>query len=336
MQELTTDLIIDIQNGIGILKLNRPEKLNCLNYSIIEKLAKILDEWKDGSRIEHVVLQGKGRAFCAGGDVVALVEAWNKGDKGAADFFEKEYEVDGKIATYPKPLSVFGHGAVMGGGIGLLQGARFRYLDPDALLAMPEVTIGLFPDVGASYFLNQLPHCWGFLLGLTGMRLSAGVAVVLGLADGLISKDQWPRALGAIGDREDLDEYLIAPTAQDREFVEDVQREMSDFFPWPGLKEFDQFARGYKGVAALEKAFAQYLNGSPTSAAVIERQLLRGQELTLEEAYAKEAKMARAFMVQNDFREGVRALLIDKDQKPRWSPARLAEVTPEHINQHFN
>jgi enoyl-CoA hydratase/carnithine racemase len=336
MQDLTQELIVDVQDSLGLLKLNRPDKLNCLNSSLISSLNHILEEWKTDGRVQKVVLSGKGKAFCAGGDVVALIQAHRQGRSDGHKFFEREYEVDLKIARYPKPFIVLGHGPVMGGGIGLFQGAGERILDPNAVLAMPEITIGLFPDVGATYFLNQLPSFWGFLLALTGMRLSASVALSLGLADGLISKELWPQAIDRLKDQAELKEQYEPLDPLAREFVVTVEGELAQLFPWPGLEAFDQLARTYKGFAPLEQAFKTYCHGSPTSAAVIERQLLRGQELTLEEAYEKEAQMARAFLQHHDFHEGVRALLIDKDHAPKWKPSSLKEICQEHITHHFS
>lgn len=324
-----------IHNGLGTIALNRPDKLNCLNLEMVQTFLTVLEAWESDERIQRVVLKGQGKAFCAGGDVVALVEAWKRGEREAANFFAEEYKLDHKLATYPKPLLVLGHGAVMGGGWGLFQGGACRVLDPKALLAMPEVTIGLFPDVGATYFLNRLPKFWGLLIALTGMRLSAGVAVLLGLAEGLVEQKDWERLEDEWAQSGQVSSLFLEPTQQDREFIEQVELAASSLFPWPGLKAFDQWARTPKEFAPLEQSLKTYRAGSPTSAAVIERQLLRGQDLTLEEAYRQEVVMAKRFLEHHDFFEGVRALLIDKDKQPQWQPDRLELVSKELVKAHF-
>ncbi len=328
------------EGPLGLITLNRPQKLNSLNRAMIDSLMSVLTEWESDDDIEYVSLEGAGKAFCAGGDVVSLIQAYQKGDKQAADFFAREYAVDLKIARYQKPLVAWSHGATMGGGLGLFQGASHRVVCDTSVLAMPEITIGFFPDVGATSFLNQLPGAWGFLMGMTGFRLSGGMAQILGFAETLLSKEKWedcraqlrkhPHELAQI-----LSESCKEPSQQDREAVEQINELLRPFSPWPGLTSFDDFIRTHADHPLLKQAAHQYLHGSPTSIAVIERQLLRGLGMPLEEAYEHEARMAQKFMDHHDFFEGVRALLIDKDQKPEWQPASLSEIDHDYLQGHF-
>lgn len=316
----------------GHLILNRPEKLNCLNFDLIQELNQAIDLALQDKNIENVFLSGEGKAFCAGGDVVELVQNLKKSSEDGLKFFAAEYQLDYRLATLSKPLWVFAHGAVMGGGLGLYHGAYKRILDPGAILAMPEITIGLFPDVGATYFLNKLPTFWGLLLGLTGLRISAGVAKLLGLADHLAVRSDWSAIQNNLESISALDKD---PTPQDLHFKTRIESELAQHIDWSDLKSFDAFARGYHGYAPLEAAFKQYTHGSPTSVAVIHHQLLAGKKMSLKQALDQDLLLAKSFLQKPDFFEGVRALLIDKDKNPQWSPKQLSDIDQVQIQKYF-
>jgi enoyl-CoA hydratase/carnithine racemase len=321
----------------GQLCLQRADKLNCLNHDLILEMNKALDLALADEKVKNVFLSGEGKAFCAGGDVVALVKNLQNAPEEAISFFSIEYELDYRLATLNKPLVVLAHGAVMGGGLGLYQGAQKKILDPGAILAMPEITIGLFPDVGATYFLNRLPSFWGMLVGITGMRISAGVAKLLGFADHLIAQESWPEVTSKlqIDLHQDLSSFEVAPTQEDKNFISLIEEALKDSIDWSDLNSFDHFARSFKGFAPLERAFSQYTHGSPSSAAVIHHQLKNGREFSLKQAYDQDLIMAKNFLQKTDFFEGVRALLIDKDKNPHWRPATLREINKKEILSYF-
>src|SRR5690554_2149845 len=190
---------------IGVVTLNSEKSLNALSLPMIQELLPRLQHWADADDIACVVLQGAGdKAFCAGGDIVAMYHAM-KAQPGVlvdevADFFSQEYRLDYAIHTFPKPLLVWGHGIVMGGGMGLMNGASHRIVTERSLLAMPEITIGLYPDVGATYFLSKLPDNMGLFLGLTAAQVNAADALYIGLADFAIASDMRDNTLHALTD----------------------------------------------------------------------------------------------------------------------------------------
>lgn len=338
---------------IAVATLNAEKSLNALSLPMIRALAPRLREWRDDPAIACVLLQGAGdRAFCAGGDVVDIHDSIRTGDLAHCDdFFTEEYALDYLIHSYPKPLVVWGHGIVMGGGVGLMAGASHRIVTEKSRIAMPEVTIGLYPDVGGSWFLNRLPGRLGIYLGLTGASFNAADALYVGLADfalpsafragflDALKQVEW-QAHGET-DRQLLSHHLrdasrqaalelppspirghydtiVALTDHDR--VEDIVRAITDY------AGDDEWLRGgAKKLAA----------GSPTSMHLIVEAQRRARHLSLKEVFEMELALSRQCCRHHDFPEGVRALLVDKDNNPRWVPATLAEVDPERIAAHF-
>jgi enoyl-CoA hydratase/carnithine racemase len=334
------EVIIGQKNGLGIIELNREKKLNSLNLNMIHQMTRILEDWERDSSINRVLIKGKGhKAFCAGGDIVALYEEMAHNKKPKENFFKYEYNLDLKIHRYSKPICSLGHGLVMGGGLGIFRGSKYKVVTPDSVLAMPEIAIGLFPDVGATYFLNRMPGPWGYLMGLTGLQLKGLWAKDLGLADYLVdpkSFEDIEREFGQVDEPKIFFKELeIQPSTKEQEDFEQLHEEVS-MMNIESLEHLNEISKNYSGHQALEKAFENYRKGSPTSAAVIDRQLRRGKNLTLEQAFEKEERMAECFMKQHDFKEGIRALLIDKDKKPRWRPSTLEQVSPPLVDSHFS
>ncbi|MGM8930109.1 enoyl-CoA hydratase/isomerase family protein [Salinicola halophyticus] len=335
---------LDTADGhrIGRVTLDAPRSLNALSLEMIDALQSQLDAWATDDAIAAVWLEGAGdKAFCAGGDVVALHRAIVAGEADhdpaatqgfIARYFSHEYRLDHTLHGYPKPVIAWGDGIVMGGGIGLFVGASHRIVTPRSMLAMPEITIGLYPDVGASWFLNRCPGRSGLFLGLTGARLNASDALFVGLADRLIDDTRreaviedlrqadWrepARAVGHVLRQHDADasrerapqpevqprlETLDALTDADDDatLIRRVIDAASDDDPW--------IARAAKNLAA----------GSPLSARLILRQLSRCRRLSLSEVLREELNLSLACAARGDLAEGVRALLIDKDRNPRW------------------
>ncbi|WP_110693517.1 enoyl-CoA hydratase/isomerase family protein [Salinicola halophyticus] len=334
---------LDTADGhrIGRVTLDAPRSLNALTLEMIDALQSQLDAWATDDAIAAVWLEGAGdKAFCAGGDVVALHRAIVAGetdhDPAAAQgfiarYFSHEYRLDHTLHGYPKPVIAWGDGIVMGGGIGLFVGASHRVVTPRSMLAMPEITIGLYPDVGASWFLNHCPGRSGLFLGLTGARLNASDTLFVGLADRLIDDTRreaviedlrqadWHEPVRAVGrvlrqhadaSRERAPQPEVQPRLDildaltdaddDETLIRQVIDAASDDDPW--------IARAAKNLAA----------GSPLSARLILRQLARCRQLSLAEVLREELNLSLACAARGDLAEGVRALLIDKDRNPRW------------------
>lgn len=337
------------QGHIGIATLDAPSSLNALSLDMIHSLTKKLIEWNLRPEISCVFLEGAGeKAFCAGGDIVRLYESMQGDRSHANDFFLFEYSLDLMIHQYPKPLIVWGHGIIMGGGLGLMAGAPLRIVTENAKVAMPEITIGLYPEVGASYFLNQMPgHC-GLYLGLTGTRMSYEDCLYLGLADHHIphaKKAELLHKLELASWSENLESnmelartliHTLSEQPVSKGEVSRHQEFINESLTTRRLDQIEKFFRQHQQDDAwINQGVTTFLKGSPTSAHVILEQLFRSQGLSIEAAFENELGMSEAFAMQHDFKEGIRALLIEKDHAPRWNPASRDDVTTEHINRHF-
>ncbi len=321
-----TDTVQARREGrVGRITLNRPRALNALDMAMIRAMSDALDAWRDDPGVHAVLIDAAGeRAFCAGGDIRALREAAIAGDAGAIEtFFASEYALNLVIAEYPVPVVSLIDGVCMGGGIGVSVHGEARVASEHALFAMPETGIALFPDVGASYLLPRLPGALGFYLGLTGMRLSGPDAVHAGLATHFVPRAELPALAEAIvrdgigvlaGFARELPPFSWASerAAIDRCFSADgVEAILARL---EGEGDF-----GARTIATLRAA-------SP-SAVLWSFGLLRaGMRRTLRECLDAELKLTRSVTRHPDFSEGVRAMVVDKDRTPRWSPATIEAV----------
>jgi enoyl-CoA hydratase/carnithine racemase len=314
MEERLTPLQVEVRNGVATVTLNRPEALNALTLGMLKDLSARLDDWETDDRVRMLVLRGAGeKAFCAGGDLRALHDSFKAGSGGQHEFFEVEYALDYRIHTYPKPIVAVMDGIVMGGGMGISQGARVRIVGDRTRMAMPETAIGLFPDVGGSYFLSRLPGALGAYLGLVGPALRAADAIYCGLADVNVGA-------GAASEIE-----ALAP-AIDLHFGRDSVPAIIASLEAEKRPEFRDWAA--KTLEALAKK-------SPTMLVVTLEQLRRGAKMSLADCFRMELDMVHGCFAQGDFIEGIRALIVDKDNKPRWNPARLADVTAASVEAFF-
>jgi len=345
----------------GLATLNAPASLHALSLDMIDLLYPQLLAWQRDPEVVGVLLRGAGdKAFCAGGDVVKMARAIQQAHADAAGgevrvaaeaqaFFEHEYRLDYLIHTFGKPFLVWGNGIVMGGGIGLIIGASHRVVTPKSRLAMPEITIGLFPDVGGSWFLNRLPGGQGPFLALTGALMNAADARYTGMADFVLPHDTLPELLGKLQAESwgqdagrngaQLSQLLqslatedMAPSnlAQHRELIDRVigHDQIQDLAPRLA-------ALANHSEAWLAQSAQNFVKGSPTTAALSVLLQQRARHLSLADVFRLEYNAACGCAVHTDFAEGVRALLIDKDKSPKWQPATLAEVTPAWIDDHL-
>lgn len=335
-----------------VARLNAPRNLNALSLEMIRMLRPKLDSWADDPQVAAVWLEGTDdKAFCAGGDVLALYRAMTEGKPADGDtFFVEEYSLDQLIHTYPKPVIAWGNGIVMGGGLGLMAGADFRIATENSHLAMPEVGIGLFPDVGAGWFLNRMSGRTGLFLGLTGAAMNAADAVFLGLADRCISHGERDAVLAALTEADwrsagsdkaainhTLREFEHKSSAQMPESVVrknfDVIQQLTDA---DNKVELIKKLKGYRGDEPwLQKAAKNVAKGSPGSIALFCEQLQRSRHLSLAEVFEQELVMAANALRAGEFAEGVRALLVDKDRQPRWRYSTVADVDPAWTHHFF-
>lgn len=341
---------------IGRITLNSPKTLNSLNLEIILSLSEILGSWEKDSRVAAIFIEGNGeKAFCAGGDVKRIhgfIETARQAKQDPSAlcqvFFENEYRLDHLIHSYPKPVMIWGDGIIMGGGIGIAAGASHRIVTETTMLAMPEITIGLYPDVAASYFLPKMPGKLGLFLALTAARLNAGDALFVGLADHFVprankeqlieslkgipfktstAKEQVSRAITALGSEAPHSNLQKRQAEIDALFSASSVEEIAARFKDLAIPDDDKF------LAAARKTM---LHGSPTSLKISFEQYHRSKGLSLKEAFEQELILSIQCCLHHDFAEGVRALLIDKDNAPRWSPAELKDVSKELVDEHFH
>ena len=295
------EILAHVRCGVATVTLNRPGALNALSFGMLAALRDWLDAWESDAAVRLVVLRGAGtKAFCAGGDVRALYGHLVSAGTGHHRFFEVEYALDYRIHTYPKTIAAVMDGIVMGGGMGISQGARVRIVGDRTKMAMPETGIGLFPDVGGSYFLSRVPGHVGTYLGLVGPTIDAADAIYCGLADVYAGSQEDPKsAIEAL--RPAIDRHFGQPTVE--AIVASLQSERD-----PARREWAQ-----RTLDILSRR-------SPTLLAVTLEQLRRGARMPLAECFRMELDLIHACFAQGDMQEGIRALIIEKDNKPRWKP----------------
>ena len=340
---------------IGVATLNAERSLNSLTLEMIDLLQEKLTAWEQDSSIACVFLQGSGeKAFCAGGDVVALhagSAAYGEDlpNQGAVDFFTREYQVDYHIHVYNKPFIVWGNGIVMGGGLGLMSGASHRVVTESTRMAMPEVTIGLYPDVGGSWFLNRAPGRTGLFLGLTGASFNAADAKFVGLADRFVPNAQKEAVLSALAET-DLSDHAAAKISKvlhafERDNLEaqpagnvqshyDLIQEVTDA---DSIPELFASITSYEGDDKwMSKAAAGLAGGCPMTPYLVQQQLERTKHLSLADVFRLELTMSTNCARLGHFKEGVRALLIDKDRNPQWTPSKVEDVTEAQVEAFFD
>ncbi|MBK9443286.1 MAG: enoyl-CoA hydratase/isomerase family protein [Comamonadaceae bacterium] len=347
------EVLTEVKGQVGFITLNRPSALNALTLSMIRQLTITLLAWRQDDQVQAVGIRGSNKAgpfgaFCAGGDIRFFHQALLAGDPAPEDFFTEEYTLNHLIHSYPKPYIAFMDGIVMGGGMGISQGASHRLVTTRTRMAMPETTIGLFPDVGGGYFLSRCPGHTGEWLALTGTTLGAAEAIELGLADFCAEVDQlqpaW-EALAGINPLEpaQLDNWITMFSVAVSAGSIRARVQIDQYF---SLENVGQV------LAALQTDMSDWASQtvallrqrSPLMLHVAFEQVRRARHLSL----AAELRMERDMMrhcffpahllrrgAQTETAEGIRALAIDKDNAPRWSPECLEEVSPEMVAPFF-
>lgn len=336
----------------GRATLNASASLNALTLPMVTLLDEQLINWANDPTIVGVLLDANSdKAFCAGGDVVSVHHAIRKTPKGevpveAYEFFSREYRLDYRIHTYKKPIICWAHGIVMGGGVGLMAGASHRVVTPKTRMAMPEITIGLYPDVGGSWILSRLPGKIGPFLAVTGAIINAGDVLFSGLADFALEHQHHGELIAEIeksswSGSQTIDARQVSQLL--RGFSKDVVVPDSQL-----LKNFDRINEviGQDGLADmaerlaamaqdsdpwLSQAAQTFIKGSPSSAVLGLEMQKRVRLLSLADTFKLELQASLGCCVHPDFYEGVRALLVDKDKNPHWHPSKLSEVTSEWI-----
>lgn len=338
-----------VRNHIGHLTLNRPAELNAIDLPMVRSLQAQLDAWANDDAVYAVVLRGNGeKAFCAGGDIRSLYDSYNNGQALHHEFFVEEYALDLTIHRYRKPVLALMDGFVLGGGLGLVQGADLRVVTERSRLGMPEVAIGYFPDVGGSYFLPRIPGELGVYLGVTGVQIGAADALYCGLANWYLPSD----ALAELDRKLDRLQWCSHPLKDLQGALAKIARQhlpepplerlrpaIDHFFAQPDITSIieqlrevtviDSHAWGINTAALMESR-------SPLAMAVTLEMLRRGRHLRLEECFAMELHLDRQWFERGDLIEGVRALIIDKDKKPHWNPPSVQGLSTEQVQSFFN
>ena len=350
-----SNIITDVVAGIGQITLDRPAALNALSLDMVRDLTRILKAWREDPSVEAVAIRGSNKngpfgAFCAGGDIRFFHTAGIANDPDLEAFFTEEYRLNHLIFTYPKPYIAFMDGIVMGGGMGLSQGASLRIITERTKIAMPETNIGLFPDAGGGYFLPKCPGYSAEYLGLTGKVLVGGQALAVGLADRVVNSDNLIDYWDSLTNNEmmSVDQRItrlhsVLDSTSSLESSDWLSDEVDVTF------NFDTPAEIFQALQASGSPWATETleilqKRSPLMLHVSLRQIRLGRHMSV----ADELRLERTLVqhcfytyhlgrsgAETDTVEGIRALVIDKDHSPVWNPARIQDVTPEMVDPFF-
>jgi enoyl-CoA hydratase/carnithine racemase len=341
------EILFEVKDGLGLITLNRPKALNALTHGMILELEKVLPGWEKDAAVKAVVLRGAGdRAFCAGGDVIGLYREMQDNPSGTLrrDFFRDEYMVNRRIYRFAKPWISLIDGIDMGGGVGLSAHGSHSVASEKFLFAMPETTIGLFPDVGGGYLLTRLPGALGTFLALTSHRLKAADALWAGIVDAFVPSARMNDLQAALGaadlsgpDANRKADAVIGRFAGDAGLpsLPAMMLDIDRCFSADSVAEIEAKLKRHAGEWA-QNQLAALMKLSPLSMSITLEQLKRCANRSFEDTMTIEYRMAQhAMRPDHDFFEGVRALLIDKDQKPRWVPPTIEGVTRNMVEAHF-
>jgi enoyl-CoA hydratase len=322
---------------LGQITLNRPKALNALNLEMIRAIDRQLMQWAQADHIDAVMIRsGDSRAFCAGGDIREIHTHGHQAKHKAIDFFQHEYRLNERIHSYPKPYIALMDGLTMGGGVGISIHGTYRIATENLIFAMPETSIGFFPDIGASYFLSRCPGKTGLYLGLTSARLTTADALALGLVDLQVPSDQLDAIVKTIVNADSIITAIktlhTEPTGKPP--IEQYRQEIDRCFSANTIEEI--LARlEEKNTDWHQETLQALRQKSPTSLKVTLKQLQRSGQLDLRACLQMEYHLATHFLNNPDFYEGVRAMIIDKDRAPHWSPNTLESVSETDVDSYF-
>jgi enoyl-CoA hydratase len=336
-----TEILTTRQGTLGRITLNRPRALNALTLGMVRDIDSILQAWLSDDAVKLVLIEGAGaRGLCAGGDIRALYDAGVPHDLSLPEiYFRAEYRMNARIAAYPKPYVAFMDGIVMGGGVGVSAHGRFRVVTERTRLAMPETGIGFMPDVGGSFLLGRAPHHYGIHAALTASEMGASDAIACGLADLCVPSAALAdiaAALATCRTAREIEACLAGYAAHPEPGLLDQNRAWIEAcYAAPRVEDI-LHALDSSAVALARDAAASIRRKSPLSLKVTLRALREARALgALDACLAREYRLALAFMARHDFREGVRAAVVDKDRNPAWLPASLEGVTGEMVERMF-
>jgi enoyl-CoA hydratase len=331
------DILFARRGAAGIVTLNRPKALNAVTHEMVRALARQLDAWAGDGAVSRVIVAAAGeKAFSAGGDIRALYELGKAGRQTEAlTFFREEYTLNTAIKRYPKPYVSLIDGIVMGGGFGISVHGSHRVAGDKFLFAMPEVGIGFFPDVGGTWVLPRMPDEIGTWCAITGDRLKADDAVVSGIATHRVRSERFADLTDALCGNVSVDATLAAFAEPGTDGPIAARRAMTAKL-FAGERVEDILA-GLDGAGDewAARTAAAIRTKSPTSLKLALAQVRRGKGWSFEECMQAEMRIVSRIVHDNDFYEGVRAVIVDKDNAPRWQPASLSEVTDVEVERHF-
>ncbi|KAJ6401594.1 hypothetical protein OIU84_016903 [Salix udensis] len=350
-QLLDPQVLVEDNPFSRTLILNRPKQLNALSYQMISRLLELFLAYEKDPNVKLLLLKGNGRSFCAGGDVAAVVRDIREVNwKSGAEFFGKEFTLNYILATYTKPQVSILDGIVMGGGAGASMHGRFRVATENSVFAMPETALGLFPDVGASYFLSRLPGFFGEYVGLTGARLDGAEMLMCGLATHFVPSAKLPL----------LEEALVNLDSSDPAMISAIIDEYSERPYLKGKSAYHELdvidkcfsLRTVEAIlSALEKeavnmkedwfsaAVQSLKKASPTSLKISLKSIREGRLQGVGQCLVREYRMVCHVMqgkLSKDFFEGCRAILLDKDKNPKWEPSQLDLVSDTVVEEYFS
>ena len=351
---VTLDVLAERHGRVGCITLNRPRALNALSLDMVRALTTALEQWRDDPAVLAVAVRGTSKqgpfgAFCAGGDIRFFHQAALAGDPRLEDFFTEEYRLNHLVHTYPKPYIAFMDGIVMGGGMGISQGASLRVVTQRTQMAMPETGIGLFPDVGGGFFLSRCPGRVGEWLALTGQTIEAGDALAFGLADGCLDAARlnvvWAELQTTPFESANAVEHLV-----ETKFIAQISNHKSVRGKIDQYFSLDTVTDILAALSADPSDFAQTTlaalrKRSPLMLAVVLEQIRRARRMGLADDLRMERDMVRHCFhpahlgrtaSESETVEGIRALAIDKDHQPQWAPASVSDVTPEMVKPFFD
>jgi enoyl-CoA hydratase len=337
--EESDEVLTRVDDGVGVITLNRPKAINSLNHPMVNALSAVLTRWENNDAVRAVVLTGAGeRGLCAGGDVVAVYHSARTDGVEARRFWRDEYLLDGQIGRFAKPFVSLMDGIVMGGGVGVSAHANTRVVTDTSKVAMPEVGIGFIPDIGGAFLLSRAPGALGVYAGLTGAPFSGADAIAMGFADHYVPHgelDAFTAAIVADGIESALAVHAVEPPlsnlAAQRDWIDEC-------FAGDTVQDIVVALRGHHAGPGTgpQEAADLIATRSPIAVSVALEAVRRAAKLeTLEDVLVQDYRVSSASARSHDLVEGIRAQIIHKDRNPKWSPATLAEVSAADVEAYF-